>query len=394
MEKKKTIILGITGGIAAVKTPELVKLLKQKNFNVDCVLTRSAGKFVDAAALGNFTGNKVYTELFETDFDAKKVLTKRKIEHIELADKADLILIVPATANLLAKLAYGLADDFLTTTVLATKAPVIICPAMNSNMWQHPAVKANLDKVKSLGYEIIDPVSGRLACGYEGLGRLEELEKIVVSAVERLKKSDSLKGKRILVTAGPTREPIDEVRFITNGSSGKMGQALAQAVSRRGAKVRLLMGQKDFVTAKDLLALVKKHAPQFDVMFHSAAVGDFFPVPQPGKLPSRRPINLHLETQVKILEQVKKINPKICLIGFKAEYGLPAQAGLPSRLKVQLGADATVFNDVSRKDIGIGSDDNELVVVLPGQQPRLIRKAPKTIAAAALVDYLARFYHW
>lgn len=388
MIKKKTIVLGITGGIAAVKTPELVELLNRKNFNVYCILTRSAGKFVDAAALRRLTGHKVYTDLFEKNFDYRKVLTKRKVEHIELADKADLVLIAPVTANFLAKLANGLADDFLTTLVLATKAPVVICPAMNSNMWQHPAVKANLDKVKSLGYEIIEPVSGMLACGYEGLGRLEELEKIVASAVERLKQATSLKGKKILVTAGPTREPIDEIRFITNRSGGKMGAAIAEAASKRGAQVRLLMAQKDFTTGKELLALVKKYAPKNEIMFHTAAVGDFFPVAQPGKLSSRRPVSLRLETQVKILDQVKKINPKICLIGFKAEYGLPR------RLKIQPGAEATIYNDVSRKDIGMGADDNEVVVVLPNKTRHQIKKAPKAVIAAVLVDYLARFYHW
>lgn len=382
MVKKQTIVLGVSGGIAAVKIPELVKLLKKQGFDVHCVLTKGAQNFV------KLKGVKVYAELFPKNFNPRRVLKQRVVDHIALADKADLVLIAPATANLLAKLAYGLADDFLTTTVLATKAPVIICPAMNPNMWQHPAVKANLDKVKSLGYEIIDPVSGRLACGYEGLGRLEELGKIVVSVVERLKKSDSLKGKRILVTAGPTREPIDEVRFITNGSSGKMGAAIAEAALKRGAKVRLLMGQKDFVTAKDLLGLVKKYSPDFDIIFHTAAVGDYSPErSRKGKLSSRKPFTLRLETQVKILEQIKKYNPKITVIGFKAEYGLPR------KLAVQPGADATVYNDVSRQDIGFASDDNEVVVVTPKKQ-QLIKKAQKAVVAGKILDWLSRYYRW
>ena len=380
MVKKKTIVFGISGGIAAVKAPELVKLLKQKGFNVECVLTRGAKNFVNL---------KGYTDLFEPDFDARQVLRQRQVEHIALADKADLILIAPATANLLAKLAHGLADDYLTTLVLATKAPVIVCPAMNVNMWRHPAVKENLAKVKQLGYEVINPVSGMLACGYEGLGRLVELEKIVAVVKERLAISGSLRGKKILVTAGPTREPIDAVRFITNNSSGKMGVALAEAAARRGAQVKLLMGQKDFVSAQDLLALVKQHAPNFDIIFHTAAVGDYSPeLKSRGKLSSRRPVVLRLETQVKILDQVKKINPKICLIGFKAEYGLP------SRLTVQPGADATIYNDVSRKDIGFGADDNEVIVVLPNKTKHKIKKAPKAAVATALVGYLCRFYHW
>jgi len=375
---KKIIILGITGGIAAVKAPELVRLLTKKGFKVECVLTRSARNFVKL---------KGYTDLFEPDFDARKIIKQRKVEHIELADKADLILIAPATANLLAKLAHGMADDYLTTLVLATKAPVMLCPAMNVNMWQHPAVKENLAKVKQLGYEVINPVSGMLACGYEGLGRLEELEKIVKTVVERLKIKDSLKGKKILVTAGPTREPIDAVRFITNASSGKMGTAIAEAAKKRGAEVRLLMGQTDFVTAKDLLALVKKYAPDYDIIFHTAAVGDFGVQTRPGKLSSRQPVSLRLETQVKILEQIKKFNQKIKVIGFKAEYGLPG------KLVIQSGADVTIYNDVSRKDIGFGVDDNEVMVVLR-QEQQLIRKAPKAVIAEQILDCLARYYRW
>ena len=224
--------MGISGGIAAVKAPELMRLLTKKGYQVECVLTRSAVNFV------KLPGVKVYVDLFESGFNAKKVLVQRQVEHIALADKADLILIAPATANLMAKLAHGIADDYLTTLILATKAPVIICPAMNVNMWNHPAVKENLAKVKQLGYEIINPVAGRLACGYEGLGRLAELKKITAAVVERLKISDSLRGKKILVTAGPTREPIDEVRFITNASSGKTGTAIAEAAKKRGAEVR------------------------------------------------------------------------------------------------------------------------------------------------------------
>ena len=380
MVKKKTIVLGISGGIAAVKTPELARLLTQKGFRVECVLTKAARNFVSL---------KGYTDLFEPDFDARQVLRQRQVEHIALADKADLILIAPATANLLAKLAHGLADDYLTTLVLATKAPVIVCPAMNVNMWRHPAVKENLAKVKQLGYEVINPVSGMLACGYEGLGRLVELEKIVAVVKERLAISGSLRGKKILVTAGPTREPIDAVRFITNNSSGKMGVALAEAAARRGAQVKLLMGQKDFVSAQDLLALVKQHAPNFDIIFHTAAVGDYSPeLKSRGKLSSRRPVVLRLETQVKILEQIKKYNPKITVIGFKAEFGLP------NKLTVQSGADVTVYNDVSRPDIGFGSDDNEVTLVLPRSVYMNVEKAPKAVVAGQLLDYLCRYYHW
>ena len=383
----KTVVLGVTGGIAAYKIPQLIKLLKAKGLNVEVILTRSAKNFVKVEELKRLTGNKVYFDLFAKDFDYKKVLSQRKVDHINLADKADLVLITPATANLLAKLAYGLADDFLTTTVLATKAPVMICPAMNVNMWQHPAVKANLTKVRQLGYMVIDPVAGMLACGYEGLGRLEELGKIVEQVARQLNLSDSLKGKKILITAGATREAIDGVRFITNLSSGKMGRAIAASASRRGAKTTLLLAGRDFVTANELLKLVKILAPRNDIMFHTAAVGDFHPVKQKGKLSSKQPVTLRLKPQVKILDQVKRFNPSICLVGFKAEYG-------STRPRLQPGVDATVVNDVSRKDIGFASEDNQVQLVLPHEKVKKISKAPKAAVAEKLIDELSRYYHW
>ncbi|MDZ7587324.1 MAG: bifunctional phosphopantothenoylcysteine decarboxylase/phosphopantothenate--cysteine ligase CoaBC [Patescibacteria group bacterium] len=387
MIKKQNVIIGVTGGIAAYKAVQLVQGLKQKGIDVYVVLTRSAKNFVSERQLEKVSGHKVYCDLFESDFDYQKILQERRIEHIELADKADLVLVVPATANFLGKLAHGLADDFLTTTILATKAPVMICPAMNASMWQHPAVIDNLKRLKNLGYQIINPVVGMLACGYEGLGRLEDLEKIVTKAGDRLRLRESLKNKKILVTAGATRELIDDVRFITNSSSGKMGQALAQAAERRSAKVKLLMGQKDFNTAQDLLGLIKKYAVNYEVIFHVAAVGDFEIESRPGKLSSRAPVNLELKSQIKILEQIKKINSKIMVVGFKAEYGLP------KKLVVQPGADVTIYNDVSRRDIGFAVDDNEVVMVMLKKQ-LLIRKAPKTVIAEKILDYLTRHNYW
>src|SRR3989344_180794 len=384
----KTVVIGVTGGIAAYKIPQLIKLLKQQRLDIEVILTQSAKNFVRAKEITRITGHKVFKDLFVKNFDYQKVLRQRKVDHIDLADKADLVVIVPATANLLAKLAYGLADDFLTTTVLATKAPVIICPAMNVNMWQHPAVKANLDKVQALGYEIIPPVAGMLACGYEGLGRLEDLEKIAAAIKARLKTTTSLKGKRILITAGATREPIDSLRFITNPSSGKMGVALARAAARRGAEVKLLLAQRDFVTANQLVKLVKKLAAKYDIMFHTAAVGDFSPEPvRKGKLSSKKQLTLRLKPTLKILSQIKKFNPKICLVGFKADFGVK-----PAWL--QPDVDATVINDVSRKDIGFASDNNEVRLVLPGEQVTKIAKASKAVVAERLIAALGRYYHW
>ncbi len=246
--------------------------------------------------------------------------------------------------------------------------------------------------------QIVYPVSGMLACGYEGLGRLEELNKIVEQVTDRLKTSESLKGKKILVTAGGTKEPIDEVRFIGNRSSGKMGAALAEAAYLKGAKVLLLaaadavgcrypLERKNFTTGEDLLSLVKEYAPGCDIMFHTAAVGDFGVRKLPGKISSRRPAKLQLETKIKILGKIKTFNSKIMVVGFKAEFGLP------KKLIVQPGADATVYNDVSRQDIGFASDDNEALLVLPKEKFK-IKKAPKAIVADRLLDFLSRYYHW
>ena len=327
----KTVVLGVTGGIAAYKAPQLIKLLKAKGFNVEVILTPSAANFVKVKSLQKLTGHPVHQDLFAKNFDYKKVLTQRKVDHIDLADKADLVLIVPATANLLAKLAHGLADDFLTTMVLATKAPVMICPAMNVNMWQHPAVKANLTKVRQLGYMVIDPVAGMLACGYEGLGRLEELGKIVEQVARQLNLSDSLKGKKILITAGATREAIDGVRFITNLSSGKMGRAIAASASRRGAKTTLLLAGRDFVIANELLKLVKILAPRNDIMFHTAAVGDFSPVRKSrSKLSSKKPVTLHLQPTPKILKLVKKFFPEFPRPPFSSFQMMPNGAAIIS----------------------------------------------------------------
>lgn len=365
MEKNQTIILGVSGGIAAVKVPALIQLLKQQKLEVKCVLTRGAKYFI------NLKGR---------DF--------KNSDHIKLAQSADLILIAPATANLMAKLAHGLADDFLTTVVLAARAPILLCPAMNTVMWQNPAVQNNLQTLINRGYQIIRPVYGKLACGDKGIGRLEDPKIIVKAVVDRLVIKDQLKGKKILITAGPTREPIDAVRFITNSSSGKMGKALALSASQRGAEVKLLLGQRDFVTGQDLLRLVKKYTPEYDVIFHTAAVGDFSPErSRRGKLSSKRSLILRLETQIKILSQIKKFNPKIFVVGFKAGFGLP------QRLTIQSGADWTIYNDISRRDIGFGSDNNEVVMVLPDEQIK-IRKALKAVVAGKILDFLARYCHW
>src|SRR6185369_17174424 len=237
---KKTVVLGVTNGIAAFKALDLITLLKEEGVTVHVIMTTRASQMISPAEFEKISGNKVHTQLFENGFDYKKILDARHVEHIDLADNADVMAIVPATANVIGKLAYGIADDFLTTTTLAVSSPVIIAPAMNVHMWSNPIVAENVSKLKKLGYHIIEPERGLLACGYEGKGRLAAASVIKDEIMRQLNRTSSLKNKKIIVTAGGTIEKIDEVRVITNRSSGKMGVALAEELFLRGADVLLL----------------------------------------------------------------------------------------------------------------------------------------------------------
>ncbi len=375
--KAKTVLIGITGGIAAVKVVELVKGLKKRGVVVKVVMTRSARHLVDVRELEKVSGNKVYVEMFEKGFDLKQVLKSRRVEHIDLVDEVDLIVIVPATANVIAKLASGMADDFLTTTVLAAKSEVMVYPSMNSTMWLNPMVQENVTKLQRLGMVVVGPDKGPLACGVSGVGRLPKIEKIVAEIVERLAKTDQLKGKKVMVTAGATREKIDEVRYITNPSSGKMGVALAEALYQKGAEVVILKAkgsieprfpikQFEFETSEDLLKLVKREVKKAQVMFQVAAVGDFRVKEQhKGKLSSKNKHILELVSVKKIVNLVKKINPRIRLFGFKAVCGLTTKQAVKKAREVikDSEAEAVMVNEVSKEDIGFESDDNQVMVV-------------------------------
>src|SRR6202050_4566044 len=239
------IALGVTGGVAAYKAAELVRRLQQENLDVQVVMTRSAQEFVTPLTFAALTGKKVIIEMFGAQ-DSAPANVESAIEHIAVARRIDLLLVAPATADILGKFAHGISDDFLSTLYLATKAPVIVAPAMNVNMWEHPATQENLEKLRARGVHVVDPDEGYLACGMTGAGRLAATDAIVekVRAVLRLRRD--LEGQTVLVTAGPTRENIDPVRFLTNRCSGKMGYALAEAAARRGAHVVLVRGPPDF----------------------------------------------------------------------------------------------------------------------------------------------------
>jgi phosphopantothenoylcysteine decarboxylase/phosphopantothenate--cysteine ligase len=402
MNKKHTVILGVSSGIASYKTLELVKQLCQEEISVAVIMTDKATQMIAAKEFEQASGNPVFTHLFDKNFDYKKVLEDRVVEHIALADSCEVMIIAPATANVIAKLAHGIADDFLTTTALALTAPIILCPSMNVNMWHNPVVEENIKKLKSLGYIIIDPTAGMLACGYEGVGRLAEINDIKNEILHQLQRSNLMRGKKIIVTAGGTKEKIDDVRFITNRGSGKMGSAIADACFERGADVLLLRAKNSaspryhikeelFETSEDLLLLLKKYAPKYDTCFHSAAISDFAVKNRlVGKLSSEKEIVLKLVPQAKIIEQIKKINPNITLIAFKAEYE-PDQNILKQlaikKLK-ESHADAIIANDISKKDRGFESENNEVIIVLPDSKSELLPLNTKNAIATEIVDYI------
>jgi len=323
----KNIIIGVSSGIACYKVIDLVRKLKEKKFNVNVIMTKNALNLVNIKEFEKASGNKVAVETFNKNVDYKYYLKNNKrIKHISLADKSDLIIIAPATANLIGKIANGYADDLLTTTVLATIAPIVICPSMNVHMWQNKIVKENVEKLRSLGYYIIKPEHGKLACGYSGIGRLADLDKIL----KLVEKKNDLKGKRILVTAGPTQEEIDPVRIITNKSSGKMGYAIAQRAVLRGADVILISGPTNLeipfgvksvnvTSATEMYKQAKKYFKKTDVFISAAAVSDFKIKKSNRKIKKKENWMLEFTKNVDILKEISKNKGKKKLIGFALE---------------------------------------------------------------------------
>ncbi|MBI2028144.1 MAG: bifunctional phosphopantothenoylcysteine decarboxylase/phosphopantothenate--cysteine ligase CoaBC [Candidatus Levybacteria bacterium] len=397
----KTVVIGISGGIAAFKVIELIKGLKKENIDVFVIMTKSAEAFVNPEEFHKISGHKVFRTLFEENFNYKTILKNRKVDHIELADKADLFIIIPATANIIGKIAHGIADDFLTTTLLATQAPVMICPSMNVNMWANSVVQENVKKLQSLSYQFLGPDSGMLACGYEGKGRLTNVSKIKKEILTALYKQEQLKGKRIIVTAGGTREPIDNIRFITNRSSGKMGISIAEVCFLQGADVLLLRSRNaikprypiqeaTFETADELTSLVKRHASIYNICFHTAAVSDFKVAAQEGKIPSEQALTLRLMPRQKIYTQVKASNPKIKLIAFKAEWKKSGKELLEeARRKLHnSNIDFLVVNDVGKLKQGFDVDTNAAVVVAKNGTYKKFPLQSKRQLANALVEYI------
>ena len=374
------IALGVSGGIAAYKAAEIVRLLQDRGVQVQVVMTAGAQEFVRPLTFAALSGEKVITSMFGSEGEHANV--ESAIEHIAVAQSIDALLVAPATADTIAKFAQGISNDFLSTLYLATKAPVIVAPAMNVNMWEHPATQGNLEILRGRGVHIVEPGSGYLACGMVGAGRLADPEVIVAATLERLGISQDLAGETILVTAGPTHEPVDPVRFIGNRSSGKMGYALAEAALRRGAKVILVSGptalkppsaaETIFVeTAQQMRTAVLDRWEQASVIIMAAAVADYHVKSVSAeKIKRTGALELQLEPNPDILADLGSLRhasgkPAPLLIGFAAET-----ENLLENARKKLSskrADAIVLNDVSRSDIGFNSDKNEVTIVTPSE---------------------------
>jgi len=393
------VTVGVSGGIAAYKAAELVRALQQHALDVHVVMTEAARQFIQPLTFASLTGHKVITSLW-TPPESPDSNLDSAIEHIEAAQTTDLLVVAPATANILAKFAHGLADDFLTTLYLATTAPVIVAPAMNVNMWQHPATQANLETLASRNVQIVPPDSGYLACGMTGSGRLADTPAIVEAVLGVLHHRNDLAGETVLVTAGGTREALDPVRFLGNRSSGKMGYALAEAAERRGARVILVTAPTALrppasvevipvTTTEEMRAAVLNRMDQASIVIKAAAVADYRPLKQAEqKLKRSGPLTIDLEPTEDILaEAVARRHSGQLIIGFAAETQ-DAVAHARAKL-VRKGADAIVLNDVSREGIGFDSDRNAVTFLTPSTALELPEMAKRDLADRILEEILA-----
>jgi phosphopantothenoylcysteine decarboxylase/phosphopantothenate--cysteine ligase len=365
------IALGVCGGIAAYKAAEIVRLLQDRGVRVQVVMTRAAQEFVRPLTFAALSGEKVITDLFGSEDQQANV--DSAIEHIAVAQSIDALLVVPATADLIARFAQGIANDFLSTLYLATTAPVIIAPAMNVNMWNHPATQANLEILRKRGVRIVEPGSGYLACGMVGEGRLAANESVLAATLEALGASQDLAGETVLVTAGPTCEKIDPVRYLTNRSSGRMGYAIAESALRRGARVLLVSGPTSIAppaaadltrveTAEEMRTAVLRLFPESTVVIKSAAVADFRPKDILGqKIKRKGPMTLELEPTTDILAELARNKTSQIIVGFAAETENVLENARKKLASKSL--DAIVSNDVSREGVGFDSDRNAVAII-------------------------------
>lgn len=394
MLQGKTVVLGVTGGIAAYKTPNLASALVKLGCNVQVLMTQNATQFITAVTFETLTGNKALVDTFDRNFSFQ-------VEHIAVADQADLVMIAPATANVIAKLAHGLADDMLTTTVLACNCPKIVVPAMNTKMYENPVTQDNLNILRHYGWEVVEPASGYLACGAVGKGKLPEPEALLQVILHDLAHEKDMVGKKVLVTAGPTQEALDPVRYLTNHSSGKMGYAIAQAAARRGAQVTLVSGPValkrlpyvetvDVVSAQEMFEAVTARAVEQDIIIKAAAVADYRPtvVAEDKMKKSDDALSIPLERTQDILGWLgEHRQPGQFLCGFSMETQNMVEN---SRKKLEKKrVDMIAANNLKVEGAGFGVDTNLLTLITKDGMDEL-PMVTKEAAADLLLDSILK----
>lgn len=396
------VALGVSGGIAAYKAAEIVRLLQERGVHVQVIMTRAAQEFVRPLTFAALSGQKVITEMFAGENIKPNI--DSAVEHIAVAQSIDALLVAPATADLLAKFAQGIASDFLTTLYLATTAPVVVAPAMNVNMWNHPATRTNVEILKARGVRVVEPDEGYLACGMTGPGRLADNEAIIAATMEALGTSQDLAGETVLITAGPTREKIDPVRYLTNRSSGRMGYALAEAALRRGARALLISGPTSLTppgaaevtrveSADEMRQAVLKLLPEATIVIKTAAVSDYRPKsPASQKIKRTGPVSLDLEPTVDILAEVARhkqtqiARPQI-VVGFAAETENVLENARKKLASKSL--DAIVVNDVSQEGVGFDSERNAVTIITHGEVVE-VPETTKWEVAQRVLDQIVR----
>ena len=392
------VALGVTGGIAAYKAAEIVRQLQDRGVRVQVVMTRAAREFVRPLTFAALSGEKVITGMFSPGEEHEPNIASA-IEHIAVAQAIDALVVAPATADVIAHFAQGIASDFLTTLYLATTAPVVVAPAMNVNMWNHPATQANLEILRQRGVKIVDPGSGYLACGMTGAGRLAENETIVAAVLQALGASQDLSAETVLITAGPTREKIDPVRYLTNRSSGRMGYALAEAALRRGARVLLVSGPTALTppgaaeltrveSAEEMRNAVLNLLPHATIVIKTAAVSDYRPKIAAGqKIKRKGPMTLDLEATPDILKEISLRKQSQIVVGFAAET-----ENVLENARQKLAAkhlDAIVVNDVSHEGVGFDSDRNA-ATILTHDEVVEVPETTKWEVAQRVLDQIVR----
>ena len=390
------IALGVTGGIAAYKAADLVRLLQDRGLEVQVVMTRSAREFITPLTFAALSGRKVITEMFGGEAGDSNL--ESAIEHIAVAQSVDALVVAPATANFIAKLAHGIADDFLSTLAVATKAPVVVAPAMNVNMWENAATQENVATLRERGIRILDPDEGYLACGMTGAGRLASVDSIARAVLDTLGVRDDLKGETVLITAGPTEEPLDAVRYLSNRSSGKMGYALVEAARRRGAQVILVSGPTHLAppagveidrirTAEEMAQAVFRHLDKASVLLMAAAVADFRPAQlRPRKIKRQEGVPaIELEATRDILgEVVSRRHAGQLVVGFAAETDRVLENAAAKLHSKQL--DMMVANDVTQEGAGFDVDTNVVTLLFSDGRRKPLGKMSKLEVAHQILD--------